>query len=130
MYYSNDLSIVDNFHLKNPSPLILSETNYKISVKTSDVRGAGTDANIYVVLFGVNGDSGELHLKDSETNKNPFENGQVDVFTIRDILSLGELSKLRVWHDNKGGWGWVGEEWWRVVLYGSGLKEGFLFVCV
>ena len=71
-------------------------------MKTSDVRGAGTDANVSVVLFGVNGDSGELKLKDSDTNKKPFENGQADVFMIKGILSLGELSKLRVWHDNKG----------------------------
>ena len=81
----------------------IAETDYKISVKTSDLRGAGTDANVYVILFGVNGDSGELHLKDSETSKSPFQNGQVDVFTVKGILSLGELSKLRVWHDNKGG---------------------------
>jgi len=71
-------------------------------VKTSNVKGAGTDANVYVVLFGANGDSGDLHLKKSETNKSPFENDQLDVFTINGILSLGELSKCRVWHDNKG----------------------------
>lgn len=71
-------------------------------MKTSDVSGAGTDANVYVVLFGENGDSGELHLKQSETNKSPFENGQEDVFTIPNVLSLGHLIKLRVWHDNKG----------------------------
>ncbi|KAK7479806.1 hypothetical protein BaRGS_00028986, partial [Batillaria attramentaria] len=81
---------------------VIEKTSYEITVKTSDVRGAGTDANVYIILFGVNGDSGELHLKDSTTNKSPFETGQTDVFTIKHILSLGELSKLRVWHDNKG----------------------------
>ena len=50
----------------------------------------------------MNGDSGQLHLKKSETHKSPFENDQLDVFTFKDILSLGELSKCRVWHDNKG----------------------------
>jgi hypothetical protein len=80
----------------------LSETNYKISVKTSNVKGAGTDANVFVTLFGDNGDSGPLHLKKSETNKSPFENDQNDVFVFNDILSLGELAKCRVWHDNKG----------------------------
>jgi len=71
-------------------------------VKTSDVSGAGTDANVFVTLFGMNGDTGELHLKKSETYKDPFENNQLDVFTIKDLLSVGELSKCRVWHDNKG----------------------------
>jgi hypothetical protein len=66
------------------------------------VRGAGTDANVYVVLFGENGDSGELHLKENESKSSPFENNQSDVFIISDVLSLGQLYKLRVWHDNKG----------------------------
>ena len=71
-------------------------------MKTSNVKGAGTDANVYVTLFGDNGDTGPLHLKKSDTNKSPFENDQLDVFVFNDILSLGELSKCRVWHDNKG----------------------------
>ncbi|CAL1540467.1 unnamed protein product [Lymnaea stagnalis] len=81
---------------------VIDKCSYKVSVKTSDVSGAGTDANVYIIIFGLQGDSGEIHLKDSETNKKPFQNNQTDVFTIKDILSLGELSKLRVWHDNKG----------------------------
>ncbi|XP_063398724.1 lipoxygenase homology domain-containing protein 1-like isoform X1 [Mytilus trossulus] len=80
----------------------LDKTSYKISVKTSNVRGAGTDANVYVILFGANGDTGQLHLDKSETFKDPFENDQVDVFTFKDMLSVGEMSKCRVWHDNKG----------------------------
>jgi hypothetical protein len=71
-------------------------------VKTSNVPGAGTDANVYVILFGSNGDTGELHLKKSETNKSPFENDQLDVFSFKEMLSIGEMSKCRVWHDNKG----------------------------
>ncbi|XP_012940880.1 lipoxygenase homology domain-containing protein 1 [Aplysia californica] len=81
---------------------VLEKTSYKVSVKTSDVSGAGTDANVYVIIFGAMGDSGEVHLKDSETFKDPFEKNQLDVFTLKNQLSLGELSKVRVWHDNKG----------------------------
>ena len=77
-------------------------TSYKITVKTSEEKGAGTDANVYVCLFGEHGDSGPLHLNNSETNKSPFETKQSDVFTMNEILSLGELTKCRVWHDNKG----------------------------
>jgi len=82
-----------------------SATTYKISVKTSDVSGAGTDANVFVVLFGEYGDSGEIRLKDSETNKSPFETGQTDVFSVPNQLDLGRLVKLRVWHNNKGEYG-------------------------
>ena len=77
-------------------------TTYKVSVQTSNVNGAGTDAGVYVVIFGERGDSGEVKLVNSETNKKPFENNQLDVFTLSDILDLGKLFKLRVWHDNKG----------------------------
>ena len=79
-----------------------TETSYKINVKTSNVRGAGTDANVFVILFGANGDTGQLHLDKSETYKDPFENDHIDVFTFKDMLSVGEMSKCRVWHDNKG----------------------------
>ncbi|KAM4634346.1 lipoxygenase homology domain-containing protein 1 [Polymixia lowei] len=81
-------------------------TTYIIQVKTSDVAGAGTDANVWLVIFGENGDTGTLALK--ECNKsNKFERKQMDTFRFSDILSLGELSKVRVWHDNAGpapGW--------------------------
>ena len=35
-------------------------TTYEVSVMTGDVRGAGTDANVYIILYGEEGDSGEI----------------------------------------------------------------------
>ncbi|XP_016306772.1 lipoxygenase homology domain-containing protein 1-like [Sinocyclocheilus anshuiensis] len=81
-------------------------TIYTISVKTSDVTAAGTDANVWMIIFGENGDTGTLTLKESN-NTNKFERKQTDTFRFPDILSLGELSKVRIWHDNSGlaaGW--------------------------
>ncbi|KAG7241182.1 hypothetical protein INR49_025925, partial [Caranx melampygus] len=86
--------------------LMVELTTYVIQVKTSDIAGAGTDANVWIIIFGENGDSGTLVLKDS-SKSNKFERKQVDTFRFSDILSLGELSKVRVWHDNTGpapGW--------------------------
>ncbi len=80
----------------------IGQTIYRLTVKTSDISGAGTNANVFVVLFGENGDSGELELKKSETNSDKFERNKTDVFTFNGILSLGELTKLRVRHDNSG----------------------------
>ncbi|KAG7499250.1 lipoxygenase-likey domain-containing protein 1 isoform X1 [Solea senegalensis] len=86
--------------------MMVELTTYIIQVKTSDVAGAGTDANVWVIIFGENGDTGTLALK--ECNKsNKFERKQLDTFRFLEILSLGELSKIRVWHDNTGpapGW--------------------------
>jgi hypothetical protein len=72
-------------------------------VKTSDVHGAGTDANVYVRLRGVSGESGELHLKTSTTFKDPFERAHEDVFVVSRVLPQpGDLTQLHVRHDNKG----------------------------
>ncbi|KAB0405387.1 hypothetical protein E2I00_012493, partial [Balaenoptera physalus] len=62
--------------------------------------GAGTDANVFIIIFGENGDSGTLALKQS-ANWNKFERNSTDTFNFSDMLSLGHLCKLRVWHDNK-----------------------------
>lgn len=75
---------------------------YKIKVKTSDIRGAGTNAGVFLLLFGMDGDSGEISLTKPINNNSPFQRGQLDVFEVNDILSLGKLSKLRIWHNNKG----------------------------
>lgn len=57
------------------------------------------------MVFGQYGDTGTLPLKES-TNRNKFERKMKDVFRFPDMLSVGELAKVRVWHDNKGE-GWV-----------------------
>ncbi|XP_075875519.1 lipoxygenase homology domain-containing protein 1 [Nelusetta ayraudi] len=85
---------------------MVEKTTYIIQVQTSDVGGAGTDANVFVILFGEYGDTGTLPLKEG-ANRNKFERKKKDVFRFPDLLSLGEMSKVRVWHDNKGpapGW--------------------------
>ncbi|KAL6113992.1 loxhd1 [Pungitius sinensis] len=85
---------------------MVEKTTYIIQVQTGDAGGAGTDANVFVMVFGEYGDTGTLPLKQS-TNRNKFERKMKDVFRFPDMLSLGELSKIRVWHDDTGpspGW--------------------------
>lgn len=48
--------------------------NFRVAVTTSDVRGAGTDANVALVLYGEKGDTGERKL---ESSANDFERGKV-----------------------------------------------------
>uniref|UniRef100_A0A3Q2WL46 Lipoxygenase homology PLAT domains 1b n=1 Tax=Haplochromis burtoni TaxID=8153 RepID=A0A3Q2WL46_HAPBU len=83
---------------------MVEKTTYIIQIQTSDVA-AGTDANVFLIVFGEYGDTGTLPLKES-TNRNKFERKMKDVFRFPDMLSLGELSKVRVWHDNKPAPGW------------------------
>jgi hypothetical protein len=81
-------------------------TTYEIVVTTGNVRGAGTDAQVYITFFGTGGkQTHKIHLKDSN-NKNPFEHNQTDQFSVKGDY-VGELTKLRIEHDNSGfasGW--------------------------
>lgn len=53
--------------------------SYEVKVYTGDKRGAGTDANVFLIIYGENGDSGERELRKSE-NLNKFEKNQVLFF--------------------------------------------------
>lgn len=45
-----------------------STTWAQITVYTSDIRGAGTDSDVFITVYGPNGDTGE-RLLDNSTNK-------------------------------------------------------------
>eukprot|EP01118_Nematostelium_gracile_P009375 TRINITY_DN3151_c0_g1_i3.p1 TRINITY_DN3151_c0_g1~~TRINITY_DN3151_c0_g1_i3.p1 ORF type:complete len:513 (-),score=190.16 TRINITY_DN3151_c0_g1_i3:51-1589(-) len=79
------------------------QTAYEITVKTGDVRGAGTNAGVFITLFGEKTDSGQRDLENSSSN---FTRGKIDQFNL-DTADLGELSKIRIGHDNKG----FGADW-------------------
>lgn len=60
----------------------------------------------YYEIFFI-GDSGQWALDKSDTNSDPFERNQTDIFTFLGKPDLGELSTCRIEHDNKGfksGW--------------------------
>ncbi|XP_010779871.1 lipoxygenase homology domain-containing protein 1-like [Notothenia coriiceps] len=76
----------------------LEVNTYEVCVFTGDTLGAGTDANVFINIYGENGDTGERYLKNSD-NINKFERGQEDVFIITAV-ELGPLKKLRIRHDN------------------------------
>ena len=67
---------------------------YHVYVFTGDKWGAGTDANVYVVLFGDSDDTGQVWLKTSKTNKNKFERKQMDEFVV-EAVDIGDLRKIK-----------------------------------
>ena len=69
-----------------------TDTSYKVDVTTGDLNGSGTDANVFLIMFGEYGDSGEIALKISETYKDKFERSHTDVFMLKDIPSLGKCT--------------------------------------
>lgn len=76
----------------------LPEVTWYVWVHTSDVRGAGTDANVYLMAYGEKGKSDEIPL---ENKGDAFEKGKEDKFKI-EMVEIGIPYKIRVWHDNKG----------------------------
>uniref|UniRef100_A0AAX7U810 PLAT domain-containing protein n=1 Tax=Astatotilapia calliptera TaxID=8154 RepID=A0AAX7U810_ASTCA len=79
-------------------------STYEIIVITGDVKAAGTDANVFITMYGVNGDSGKRHLR--QKFRNLFERGRTDRFVL-EMLDLGELLRVKVEHDGtspNSGW--------------------------
>lgn len=58
-------------------PLSLPVARYRVTVCTGELEGAGTDANVYLCLFGDVGDTGERLLYNCRNNTDLFEKGNV-----------------------------------------------------
>ncbi|XP_025953665.2 oxygen-regulated protein 1 [Dromaius novaehollandiae] len=81
-------------------------TEYTIRVYTGDKRGAGTDANVHIILFGNEDKSEVFQLSQSLEHQDPFERGKVDTFKIM-TKKIGSLHSIEIGHDGKGfasGW--------------------------
>ena len=65
----------------------LAPVKYEVIVVTGDVKGAGTNANVSITLYGQTGDSGKREL--TQKFRDLFERKQTDKFEI-EVLDLGE----------------------------------------
>ena len=64
-------------------------------MKTGKERGAGTDANVFIKIFGSKGDTGTLKLLSADNNKNKFEAGRIDQFKL-ESTDIGKVILLSV----------------------------------
>ncbi|XP_062304158.1 polycystin-1-like [Osmerus eperlanus] len=71
---------------------------YEVQVKTGWSPGAGTSAHVGISVFGGETRSGHHHLDCSGA----FTRNTLDIFHIATETSLGNIWKIRIWHDNKG----------------------------
>lgn len=71
---------------------------YVISIKTGDKTGMGTDANVFIQIYGIDGKSEECVLKNKSDN---FERGKEDIFKI-ETDDVGSIFKVRIGHDDSG----------------------------
>ena len=75
---------------------------YTLTVRTADAKNAGTEADVYVRLFGEGGDSGDQLLARSTTNAAAFERGQEDVFWVKCARDVGKILRVEVKHEPAG----------------------------
>ncbi|MCT7963527.1 hypothetical protein NG791_22895 [Laspinema sp. D1] len=105
--------------------------SYTIIIKTGNCSGAGTDAKVYIQLKGELGETDESgFLLGANTTflsgllegvkimgyggvpyiikgDDYFEQGQTNAFQIKVDKNLGDIEKVKIWHDDTGlGSGW------------------------
>lgn len=76
-----------------------------MQVMTGDVRGAGTNSKIHMVMHGSKGmkNSGKIFLEGGA-----FERGLIDIFNVEICELISPLSRITIGHDN----GAVGAGWY------------------
>lgn len=78
----------------------LNKNAYFLTIKTGSMQDAGTDANVYIILHGEEGDSGKIVLNPLMKG-NVFKHGAVDQVMLENIKDLGFIKSITVGHDNK-----------------------------
>ncbi|CAF3724820.1 unnamed protein product [Rotaria sordida] len=86
-----------DYHLKGP-------ICYQVIVKTGNVTNAGTDANVFLIIYGKSGRT-VIHQLNNRI-KNDFERNTISEFTIMDI-DIGKIDRIKIWHDNSS----LGSAW-------------------
>lgn len=72
----------------------------QVTIRTSDVRGGGTDAQVHMELLDAAGStSGVREL--AAAGPDAFKRGKVDTFKL-SCQPLGDLVQLKVGHDGSG----------------------------
>uniref|UniRef100_A0A8C5LJS9 Polycystin-1-like protein 2 n=1 Tax=Jaculus jaculus TaxID=51337 RepID=A0A8C5LJS9_JACJA len=99
--------------------------HYLVTVYTGHRRGAATSSKVTITLYGLAGESEPHHL--SAPDSPVFERGGVDVFLLATLFPLGELTGLRLWHDNSGD----RPAWYvsRVLVYDPVTDRKWCFLC-
>ena len=78
---------------------------YTVKFYTGDVAGGGTDANVFMIIYGTRGETNPIPLN-KVIARNAFEAGNVDYIKIA-YKKLGSIKRVKIWHDEK----WLGDGW-------------------
>uniref|UniRef100_A0A8C5JCF1 Oxygen-regulated protein 1 n=1 Tax=Junco hyemalis TaxID=40217 RepID=A0A8C5JCF1_JUNHY len=104
---------------------ILPVTVYIVHVTTGDLWNAGTEADVYISVYGERGDTGSRQLLRSQKAKK-FLKGQTDIFAV-EAVHLGCLYKIVIGHNGLGsGNGWFLD---KVVIKDPITDLDYTFLC-
>ncbi|KAJ8038483.1 Polycystic kidney disease protein 1-like 2 [Holothuria leucospilota] len=98
---------------------------YHVTVFTGMRRGSGTSATVTLTLYGTHGSS-DPHVLVAP-HKQVLQRGSLDSFMITTYDSLGELTAIRLWHDNSG----THPEWYisRIIVHDLQSNGWWYFLC-
>ncbi len=85
-----------------------SKNLYYVEIETSDVKYAGTDAHVNIIIEGSFMNSGAIRV---DSDLDDFERGTTRTYQVESDYNVGEITGLYIDHDNgghydKGGPGW------------------------
>ncbi|XP_052644258.1 oxygen-regulated protein 1 isoform X2 [Harpia harpyja] len=104
---------------------ILPVTVYEVHVTTGELWNAGTEADVYISVYGERGDTGSRQLLRSQKPKK-FLKGQTDIFAV-EAVHLGHLYKIVIGHNGLGsGNGWFLD---KVVIKDPVTDLDYTFLC-
>ena len=101
---------------------------YELSIYTGLWRRCGTSANVAIMIYGDDRDTDVIPLNCSTMcNKKLFARGSVNTFMLSLKESLGDLSHIKVWHDNSGD----NPQWFinKIVIRDPKTDTTWFFVC-
>jgi hypothetical protein len=89
--------------VRTPTPEPVSKnTDWEISIYTSKVKMAGSDAKVYFSLIGEHGESKKIQAPSTAKH----QSGKIDVLNV-NLDDIGNLKQMKIGHDNSGlGPGW------------------------
>lgn len=105
-----------------------SNHSYELSIYTGLWRRCGTSANVAIVIYGDDRDTDVIPLNCSTMcNKKLFARGSVNTFMLSLKESLGDLSHIKIWHDNSGD----NPQWFvnKIVIRDPKTDTTWYFVC-
>lgn len=100
---------------------------YNVAVYTGMWRKCGTTANVAMTIYGQNGESDVIHLSDRYSKKQLFARASVNNFVVSLPQELGQITRIKIWHDNDGS----NPSWFirQVVINDTESNQKWYFVC-